>query len=49
MFVAQGNQIFMNEVFLKYLTAPPLPAAAILRYFPDTGRAADGEKCRYQR
>ena len=22
MFVAQGNQIFMNEVFLKYLTAP---------------------------
>ncbi|EPY2484179.1 phage tail tip protein, partial [Escherichia coli] len=24
MFVAQGNQIFMNEVFLKYLTAPTI-------------------------
>ena len=24
MFVAQGNQIFMNEVFLKYLTAPSI-------------------------
>jgi predicted phage tail protein len=34
MFVAQGNQIFMNDVFLKRLTAPPLPAAAILRPFP---------------
>ena len=26
MFVAQGNQIFMNEVFLKYLTAPTIPS-----------------------
>nr|WP_265451106.1 DUF1983 domain-containing protein [Escherichia albertii] len=34
MFVAQGNQIFMNDVFLKRLTAPPLPAVAVLRYFP---------------
>ncbi|EHU58240.1 hypothetical protein ECDEC3A_2925 [Escherichia coli DEC3A] len=34
MFVGQGDQIFMNEVFLKYLTAPPLPAAVILRHFP---------------
>ncbi|EIY3367182.1 host specificity protein J, partial [Escherichia coli] len=24
MFVAQGNQIFMNDVFLKYLTAPTI-------------------------
>ncbi|EDJ9408066.1 host specificity protein J [Salmonella enterica] len=24
MFMAQGNQIFMNEVFLKYLTAPSI-------------------------
>ncbi len=34
MFVAQGNQIFMNDVFLKRLTAPPLPVVAVLRYFP---------------
>ncbi|SPW40141.1 tail component of prophage [Escherichia coli] len=24
MFVGQGDQIFMNEVFLKYLTAPTI-------------------------
>ncbi|EKH03595.1 host specificity protein J [Escherichia coli PA7] len=34
MFVGQGDQIFMNEVFLKYLTAPTIPVAAILRHFP---------------
>ncbi|WP_442778500.1 phage tail tip fiber protein [Escherichia coli] len=34
MFVGQGDQIFMNDVFLKRLTAPPLPAAVILRHFP---------------
>ncbi len=26
MFVGQGDQIFMNEVFLKYLTAPAVPS-----------------------
>lgn len=34
MFVAQGDQVFMNDVFMKYLTSPPLPAAVILRHFP---------------
>lgn len=34
MFVAQGDQVFMNDVFMKSLTSPPLPAAVILRHFP---------------
>ncbi|WP_407254311.1 host specificity protein J [Escherichia coli] len=50
MFVGQGDQIFMNEVFLKYLTAPTITSGGNPpAFFPDTGRAADGEKCRYQR
>ncbi len=50
MFVGQGDQIFMNEVFLKYLTAPTITSGGNPPAFsPDTGRAADGEKCRYQR
>ncbi len=35
MFVAQGNQIFMNEVFPEVSDGSlPLPAAVILRHFP---------------
>ncbi len=50
MFVAQGNQIFMNEVFLKYLDGSHhYQRRQSSGIFPDTGRAADGEKCRYQR
>ncbi|EZB99218.1 hypothetical protein BY71_16080, partial [Escherichia coli O157:H7 str. K2324] len=31
MFVGQGDQIFMNEVFLKYLTAPTITSGGIVR------------------
>lgn len=47
MFVAQGNQIFMNEVFLKYLTAPSITSGGnppVFMLTPDgkfTGRNVD--------
>ncbi|MEO2251400.1 host specificity protein J [Escherichia coli] len=47
MFVAQGNQIFMNEVFLKYLTAPTITSGGnppVFSLTPDgklTARNAD--------
>ncbi|MEY8897759.1 DUF1983 domain-containing protein [Escherichia coli] len=33
MFVAQGDQIFMNEVFLKHLTAPTITSGGVPRCF----------------
>ncbi len=43
MFVAQGNQIFMNDVFLKRLTAPTITSGGNPSgIFPDTRRTADG-------
>ncbi|MDM3447986.1 host specificity protein J [Citrobacter sp. Cb027] len=39
MFVAQGNQIFMNEVFLKYLTAPTITSGG---YPPAFSLTPDG-------
>nr|WP_250377131.1 hypothetical protein [Escherichia coli] len=35
MFVGQGDQIFMNEVFLKYLTAPTITSGQS-PFFTDT-------------
>ncbi|MCR1053503.1 hypothetical protein MOP93_21025 [Escherichia coli] len=43
MFVGQGDQmLFMNEVFLKYLTAPTITSSGNPpAFFHDTGRKAD--------
>ncbi len=42
MFVGQGDQIFMNDVFLKRLTAPHhYQRWKSTGIFPDTGRKAD--------
>ncbi len=49
MFVGQGDQIFMNEVFLKRLTAPTITSGGNPpAFFPDIRRETDGEKCGYQ-
>ncbi|STK25306.1 fibronectin type III domain-containing protein [Escherichia coli] len=49
MFVAQGNQIFMNDVFLKRLTAPTITSGGNPPAFsltPDGKLTA--KKCGYQ-
>ncbi len=47
LFVAQGNQLFMNDVFLKRLFAVSITSSGNPPdVFPDAGRATDGEKMR---
>ncbi len=49
MFVGQGDQIFMNDVPETPDGSHHYQRRQSAGIFPDTGRAADGEKCRYQR
>ncbi len=49
LFVAQGNQLFMNDVFLKRLFAVSITSSGNPRRFPDAGREADSQERGYQR